>query len=100
VANGADSDWTLTRWADAIARWRAIEEPDDLVRQRVSQWLRTRLEDPYRLARREPKIPNLWYAVVPESERNGAVVVCTYWIEERTKTVRGDTIATLSKPVV
>lgn len=99
MPNGAASGWTIQGWASATTQWRELDDPDDLLRQRLIQWLRVCGENPYRRARRDNHIPNHWYAIVPGSERDGRVVVCTYWIEERTKTVRADVIAQLRLPV-
>jgi hypothetical protein len=62
-------------------------------------WLFTRLEDPYVGVRREPTFDNLWFGAVPGSIRAGTVVACSYWIFESSRTVRCDSIATLSLPL-
>jgi hypothetical protein len=59
----------------------------------------SRFDDPYQGVHREPGFENLWYGAVPETRHDGdQVVVCSYWIEERTRTVRCDSIATLGLP--
>jgi hypothetical protein len=92
--------WTLEGFLDRLDAWAEQEHPPDGIRVLVTAWLLSRIEDPYTGVRREPRFPNLWWGVVPGSEHgDGQVVVCSYWVEEATDTVRCDSFATLSWPV-
>jgi hypothetical protein len=42
---------------------------------------------------------NYSLALVPGSQEGDRVVTCTYWIDERVRSVRCDMIATLSRPI-
>jgi len=91
--------WRLVGFLDCLDDWAAQEQPSDDLRVVVTAWVLTRFDDPYAGVYRQPGHPNLWYGVVPESSdgrRN--VVVCGYWIEERDRTVRCDSFATLAVP--
>lgn len=48
---------------------------------------------------REPSMPNLWYGPVPGSDEGSMVVVCSYFVEESTRTVKCIGLATLSRPI-
>ncbi|MGH3975205.1 MAG: hypothetical protein ACRDS9_18025, partial [Pseudonocardiaceae bacterium] len=55
----------------------------------VMAWILTRYDDPYQGVRRERDLPNLWFGRVPNSYHgSGQVVICSYWIEEFSHTVR------------
>jgi hypothetical protein len=50
-------------------------------------------------ARREPGFPNLWFAVIPDSQNDvGEMVTCSYWIEVAARVVRCDLFGTLNPP--
>jgi hypothetical protein len=81
--------WRLADFLDRFDDWAERENPSDDVRVVVIAWIMSRLDDPYQGVRREPDFDNLWYGVVPMSQDGaGSVVVCAYWIDESTRTVR------------
>jgi hypothetical protein len=91
--------WRLTGFLDRLDEWAAQESPGDDLRLIVTSWIMSRFDDPYQGVRREGGMPNLWFGVVPWSgDGAGGVVVCAYWIEEATHTVRCDSFATLRLP--
>ena len=93
-------EWTLERFTGHLDDWIAREHPPDAVVIVVTAWLLSRFDDPYPGMQRERGFPNLWFGQIPESRHgDGQVVVCSYWIEESTRTVRCDSIATLNMPV-
>ncbi|OLB75965.1 MAG: hypothetical protein AUI14_19955 [Actinobacteria bacterium 13_2_20CM_2_71_6] len=93
----APPTWKLEGFLDCLDAWAESESPDDDLRLVVTAWVLTRYEDPYQGVRREGGHPNLWYGVVPYSGDGAAsVVVCGYWIEESTRTVRCDSFAKLT----
>lgn len=97
----ANPQWELAGFEDAFERWVNLEEPAPELRIRVVNWMFTRREDPYEGMIRESSFPNLWYGEVSGSlHGTGQVVVCTMWIEESTRTVRCDMIATLNPPII
>ena len=54
---------------------------------------------PYQGVQRVEGFPNLWFGRVPRTvDSKGRAVACSYWIAESTRTVRCDSIATLSLP--
>jgi hypothetical protein len=91
--------WQLEDFEERLDTWVALENPpDDLVRE-VLAWILGRYDDPYQGVRREPGFDNLWYGVVPGTAHgHERVVTCSYWITETTRTVRCNSIATLSWP--
>lgn len=60
-------------------------------------WVMTRVEHPYEGARREG--PDYWFATVPRTASEGQIVVCSFWIFEKSKTVKCDNFGILSLPV-
>lgn len=91
--------WRLVSFVERLDSWIELEAPPDDVRQLVTAWIFTRMDDPFEGARREPNFENLWFAVIPGSIHGPmSVVGCSYWIEVSTRTVRCDSIATLSHP--
>jgi hypothetical protein len=95
-----DQAWKPEGFVERFDAWVELEEPTDDIRLFVMAWIMSRFDDPYQDGRREQGFPNLWYAVVPGSDDGrGHVVVCSYWIEESTRTVRCDNFGTLSWPV-
>lgn len=93
-------EWTLEGFLDRFDDWKAREQPPDVLVIVVAHWLLSRFDDPYSGMQRQPGFPNLWFGAIPESEHGlGRVVVCSYWVEESTRTVRCDSFATLNLPV-
>lgn len=91
--------WRQVAFEERLDEWIAAEAPTDHLRRIVTAWVLGRLDNPYDGLRREPGFDNLWFGPVPGTYRAGAVVVCTLWIEESTRSVRCDRIATLHWPV-
>lgn len=60
----------------------------------------SRYDDPYSDVRREDGTETLWFGPVPGSEHgHDQIVVCSYWIEERSRTVVCNSFATLDLPL-
>lgn len=90
--------WSLFNAEEALDRWIHSSEPDQDLIIVVTEWLLSRLEDPYQGVRREPQFPNLWVGKVPRSLRGGMQVLCAYRIFEQDRRVVMDNIATLRRP--
>ncbi len=88
------SEWRLENFEGSLDRWIDLEKPDDDLRYLVTEWLLSRLDDPYQGVSRAPD-SNLWFGQVPGSEHGPDAVACSYWIREQDKVVRCDSIATL-----
>ena len=95
-----DPEWKLVGFDDRLDNWATQEHPPSELVIAVAHWVLSRFDDPYLGMQREPGFANLWFGPVPESEHGpGRVVVCSYWIEESTRTVRCDSFATLNLPL-
>lgn len=79
--------------------WTESESPDQDLTILVATWMLSRFDDPYQGVRREPGFDTLWWGQVPLSLRDGAVVVCSYLVEESTRTVTCKSIASLNLPL-
>lgn len=91
--------WILHNFLEALDAWAEREGARDDLPILVTMWIMTRLDDPYQGVRRAEGFDNLWFGVVPDSaDGSGAVVTCSYWIEESRRTVTCDSFATLSPP--
>ncbi len=96
--------------ADAAAPWRLTgflerlevmlkDEIDQTQRKAIRDWLIDLFLDPYQGATREPVAANLWRRKIPGTDTaEGRQVVCVYWIEEETRSVRCDMYAILRPP--
>jgi hypothetical protein len=94
-----EDPWRLVGFLDRLDLWIALESPDDDLRLTVTDWIFTRYTDPYEGVRRESGFANLWFGQVPGSSRDpDSAVFRSYWIQERTHSLRCDSIATLSLP--
>lgn len=92
--------WSLAGFLDRLDVWADQEKAADDLKLLVTAWIMTRYDDPYAGVRRAEGFDNLWYGAVPDTEDEfGQVVVCSYWIEERTRTIACDSFATLSLPI-
>jgi hypothetical protein len=92
--------WKLDKFGERLDSWIERENPSPDLRYIVTEWVFSRYDDPYQGVRREAGFANLWFGTVPRSDHGeGAVVVCSYWIEEHSKTVRCDIIASLNRPI-
>jgi hypothetical protein len=96
----ASGAWHLEGFLEHLDAWTERESPPDDLLLIVTAWIMTRFDDPYKGVRREHGFPNLWFGPVPNSEDGtGAVVVCSYWIEEASHTVWCNSFATLNLPL-
>lgn len=91
--------WSLEGFEEALDIWAERESADVDLRLVVTAWIFSRHDDPYVGVRREAGFDNLWFGPIPASLRAQKVVVCSYWITESTRTIRCDSIATLSLPI-
>lgn len=91
--------WALEGFLDRLNEWIEREHPSGDLRLLVTEWVMTRYDDPYLGARREAGFPNYWLAPIPGSRHHGRVMVCTFFVYERTHSVRCDGFATLSLPL-
>lgn len=92
--------WTIEHFVDRLDAWVALEQPTDGLRQLVTTWIFSRVEDPYEGVRREPGFDNLWYGAVPGSAHGAEQIVGrSYWIDERRRLVQTDSFASLSRPI-
>ncbi|MET7948423.1 hypothetical protein [Micromonospora sp. NPDC005324] len=90
--------WVLRGFDRHLDLWIAQFQPDqDLINQ-VTAWVLSRFEDPFQGVRREQGFDNLWWGHVPLSLRDETVVVCSYFVRERERTVTCNSIAPLSLP--
>jgi hypothetical protein len=96
---GDSPSWTLLHFLDRLDAWEALESPDDDLRLIVTAWVLSRFDDPYRDVHREKGFANLWFGAVPGTEDGGTVVTCSYWIEESSRTLQCDRIASLNLPL-
>lgn len=96
--------WRQDRFLDELESCIDREGLTGDIRLIVLPWIMSRLDDPYRGARREPGMEhpahgNLWYSAVPESTFGaGRVLACSYWISESNRLVRCNSFAVLSLP--
>ncbi len=96
----AQASWKLEGFEECLDRWIALEQPVVDLRFVVLEWVLTRADDPYKGVRRQAGFDNLWFGPVPRSgDGRGNAVACAYWVEERPRTVRCDSIATLAQPI-
>lgn len=92
--------WSLVGFGDRLDEWIALEQPSDSLRWTAAEWVLSRFDDPYVGVTRQPGFSNLWFGVIPGTAHHpDQVVACSYWIEEGTRTVRCDSVATLSWPM-
>lgn len=92
--------WRLVDFLVRLDEWAKRENASDDLRLLVTAWIMSRYEDPYEGMRLEPGWGNLWFGPVPNSEDGaGQIVTCSVFIEESTRTVRCNSIATLSLPI-
>ncbi len=98
--HSARQAWWLEGFEECLDRWIEIENPPTGLTVLVADWVFTRAEDPYQGVRREVGFDNLWYGPVPGSGHGqGEAVACSYWVEERNRIVRCNSISTLGQPI-
>ena len=97
--------WLLQGFIARLDAWVDAAQPLDELRVLVTDWVFTRMSDPFANARRVQGFEDYWQAVIPGSdhfdgyaERCG--VVCLYWLDVSSRTVVCDRIASLSLPLV
>jgi hypothetical protein len=86
----SENRWRLDGFLERLDLWIETKSPEDDLRLQVTAWIYTRFNDPYEGVRREAGFPNLWFGVIPGARNGSDVVVCSYWIEERTHRLRCD----------
>jgi hypothetical protein len=92
--------WQFLGTEDCLDRWQDRENPSPDLAFLVAEWLVSKMDDPHQGMRRVPEFPNLWFGKVARSDHGtDSVVVCSYEIDEATRTVRLRSIVTLSKPI-
>jgi hypothetical protein len=93
--------WQLIGFEDALDAWISHENPSVDLRFLVTEWVVGRADDPYiGVTRRLEIASNYWFGVVPGSRDDDRVVTCAYWIDEPTRSVRCDIIASLRPPIL
>lgn len=95
----SDGLWKLVGFQEYLDYWIASDKPSQDLVCVVAAWMVGRVDDPYQGMVRESSMPNLWYGPVPGSDEGGMVVVCSYFVEESTRTVKCIGLATLSRPI-
>lgn len=91
--------WQLEGFLETLDAWADREDVGVDLRFVVTEWILTRVDDPYQGVRREPGFPDFWSGVVPGShDGDGHVVLCSYWVEESRRAVRCDNFGLLSWP--
>lgn len=96
--------WTLQDFLPRLDDWVDAEHPLDDLRVLVTDWIFSRMADPFVNARRAPSFSDYWQAVVPRSEHfddhaERCGVVCLYWVNVIERAVRCDRIVSLSLPI-
>lgn len=92
--------WRLELFEERLDQWIEAEDPPGDLQHVILVWALSRAETPYQGVRRAIGFPNLWYGIVPRARLpSGEVVVCSYFIEERSHTVRCTSFASLGFPV-
>lgn len=92
--------WQLLDFENCLDRWISVDEPSVDLRFVVTEWALSCGDDPYRNVRRRTDVgANYWFGIVPGSRNLDSAVVCGIWIDEQSRSVRCDTIATLALPL-
>lgn len=96
-----DGSWLLEDFLERLDQWAERESVPVDLRFVVTEWILSRMDDPYEGVRRDTSIPNLWYGKVPGpyDVRDRSAVVCSYFINERDHSVRCDSFARLGLPI-
>ncbi|MEV1013875.1 hypothetical protein AB0I89_24280 [Micromonospora sp. NPDC049801] len=90
--------WVLRGFDRHLDLWISEFDPDQDLINLVTAWVLSRFEDPFQGVRREQGFDNLWWGHVPLSLRDDTVVVCSYFVHERERTVACNSIVPLSLP--
>lgn len=91
--------WHQDAFIDRLDEWIELEDPPEWLRVRVTNWVLSRIDDPFSGMKGQPGFDNLWFGVVLGSLDAGQVVGCSLWVHAGSRVVRCDRIATLSWPV-
>lgn len=96
-----DGSWLLEDFLEQLDRWAERESVSIDLKFVVTEWVLSRMDDPYEGVRREPTMPNLWYGKVPNTydATDRTVIVCSYFINEHEHSVRCDSFARLGLPI-
>lgn len=93
------SGWALDGFDDHFERWVSTGGPDADLRIIVLDWVMARHDDPFYGMRQEEGFDNLWYGRIPDSgDGRGNVVVCSYFVEFSTRTLRCNGFTMLAYP--
>lgn len=92
-------DWELAGFLERLDVWAEQEQASQDLRLLVTGWILTRYDDPYAGARREAGFDGLHYCTVPGTAHQGRAVVCSYWVNDGSRTVICSSFATLSLPL-
>jgi hypothetical protein len=93
------TSWQLAGFEDALDRWIDIDQPSIDLRVIVGDWIFTRYDDPFSGVSRELGFDNLWVGVVPGTQRDGTVVVCSYFVYSAARVIAASGLSTLNLPV-
>jgi hypothetical protein len=92
-------DWKLVAFSERFEDWVTREAPSQDLLIHVGSWIFGRADDPYEGAKRAAGFENLWFIPIPGAyDKAGAIVTCSYWIEETNNIVRCNSIAALNPP--
>lgn len=100
----ASPSWMLSDFLPRLDRWADQEQPLDELRLEATAWILSRASDPFSGAQRVEGFADYWQAVVPNSEHfdnyaERSCVVCLFWIDVASRSVRCDSFASLSLPI-
>jgi len=90
--------WELVGFPERVRRWIEQCNPSIRLRDTVDAWIDTRYDNPREGVQQESDFPNLWCGEVPNTLVRDTVVLCSYFIEEETHTVRCHLKMTVGHP--
>ena len=90
--------WEAVGFQVRLSAWIGDEAPDLAIVRTVATWVARLIDNPYLGGgvRQVEIASNLWWARIPDTDRDGRSVHCSYWIDEEDRRVRCDSIATLA----
>lgn len=95
----AATSWNLRGFEHWLDRWRAEEDPPTDLVFAVSEWMLTRMADPYQGAQPDPGQPDLWFSWIPGTgDGCGNVMACSYRIDPVDRTVTCNILGSLRYP--
>ncbi len=95
----AEPLWRLDSFLERFDAWCHTEQVTVDERVLVTLWVMTRMENPFVGVRREPGFADLWFGPIPSTAGNDRVIVCSYWVDPKARTVRCNSFARLSLPL-